>query len=282
MNSTEQQISSNDGVSYYSIKWLPEGTPLGVIAFLHGHGDHSRRYDDWFAGFTKAGWAVFAIDYRGHGQTSGKRGVIKKFSQFLEDAALLMTLTRQQFDGLPVILYGHSMGATITLQYLLNSTLLPDLAIASSPWLRLQRPPGNWMRLLIRTLDKIGPSLTMKTGLRSSDFSSAEGFAEKREKDNWVHNRISARLFSEVERTSEELLSAQYSFPVPVLLLQGDADRITRPDAAEELASLSKPVKLVKWAGGDHQLHNCSNRAELQIHIINWINSTLCQDSEQR
>lgn len=275
MKITEQNIVSHDGLSYYSTTWCPDNAPVAVILFLHGHGDHCRRYDEWFEGFIEAEMAVFAIDYRGHGQSEGKRGVIGHFSDLQLDVNLLFAEGEKRFPETPKILYGHSMGATILLHYLLNGENRPKLAIASSPWLVLRNRPGKWMRVLIKTLNNIAPSLTMKTGLRSSDFSSVEGFGEKREKDPWVHNRISARLFTEVQKAAERVLRITKPYPCEILLLQGDADKVTSPEAPIVLANRFNNIKFVNWPGGNHQLHNANDSRILQDLIIDWIKQHL-------
>ena len=42
---TEQHWTSFDGLDLYGILHQPDTDPMAVIAFIHGHGTHCRRYD---------------------------------------------------------------------------------------------------------------------------------------------------------------------------------------------------------------------------------------------
>jgi len=183
MPATEYQWKSFDGLDLYALQWPSNERPEAVVAFVHGHGDHCRRYDEWFSKLTNRNLAVLAFDYRGHGRSQGRRGVIRRFDDLLKDVTLLHEKAKTLFPGIPVVLYGHSLGATTVLSYLLKSKTLPELAIATSPWLQLTKPPRMLFSAIIKTGNLIAPFLTFKTGLRSSDFSTLDGSGEKREKD---------------------------------------------------------------------------------------------------
>lgn len=273
---TEQIWHSPEGTDLYHITWHPEKRPKAVIAFVHGHGDHCRRYDEWFSGFVMAGMAVVSFDYRGHGRSSGKRGTIDSFSDLTRDLSFLVDQARASFPELPLILYGHSMGATIVLNHLQAGKDLPGLAIVTSPWLKLRNPPGKIYRLLIRLANIIAPRFTMKTGLHSSDFSSVDGFSEKREKDTYVHNRISARLFMEVQRMAGQIESSGKKITVPTLLMHGNGDRVTDGEADRAVAEKSpETITFREWNKTGHQLHNSENSQEIRDYIIEWINQQL-------
>ncbi|KDO27343.1 hypothetical protein SPRG_06931, partial [Saprolegnia parasitica CBS 223.65] len=53
-------------------------TLQGVIVFLHGLGDHSSGYLDFFERLAEAGYAVFAFDYIGHGKSEGERVYLER------------------------------------------------------------------------------------------------------------------------------------------------------------------------------------------------------------
>ncbi len=276
MKITEQTGHLPDGTDLYYVTWLPERRPKAAMVFVHGHGDHCRRYDEWFAEFIETGIAVVSFDYRGHGRSSGKRGTIESFTDLTNDLAFLLQQVKSSFPSLPLILYGHSLGATIVLNHLQAGKDLPKLAIATSPWLKLIRPPGKLLSLFIRIANRLAPKMTMKTGLHSSDFSSLEGFEERREKDRLVHNRISARFFTEVERTANKVLASAEKIAVPTLLMHGAEDRVTNGEADRFVAEKSpETVTFQEWDLAGHQLHNSVNSTEIQKYILDWINNGL-------
>lgn len=269
---TEYQWKSFDGLDLYALQWPSNERPEAVVAFVHGHGDHCRRYDEWFSILTSKNIAVLALDYRGHGRSQGKRGVIRHYNDLLQDVTLLHEKAKALFPGIPVVLYGHSMGATLVLSYILKSPSLPELAIATSPWLQLNKSPGKFVSALIKTGNIVAPFFTFKTGLQSSDFSSLNGYSEKREKDEFVHNRISFRLFSEVKKEARWIQNHINAIETPLLLMQGSDDKIMDVSAARLLYEKSSGlVNYHEWENAGHQLHNSERSGEVMDFIIDWI-----------
>ncbi len=272
MKLTEYLWKSFDGLDLYAVHWEADGPSEAVVAFVHGHGDHCRRYDEWFAKMTARNISVLSFDYRGHGRSQGKSGVIRRFDDLLKDISILHEKAKGLFPGIPIVLYGHSMGATMVLSYLLRSPSHPDLAIATSPWLQMKKPPKKWLSLMIGLGNCLVPFLTFKTGLRSSDFSTLEEFTEKREKDGYVHNKISARLFSEVERESTWIQEHFSEIKTPLLLMQGRDDRIMNNTGTRRLNDRAPgQVNYHEWKNAGHQLHNSEGSAEVMEYLIDWI-----------
>ena len=269
---TEYKWKSFDGLDLYALKWPSPEKAEAVVAFVHGHGDHCRRYDQWFALLTARNISVLAFDYRGNGRSQGKRGVVRQFDDLLKDAALLHEKAKALFPGIPVVLYGHSLGATIVLSYILRSAAKPDLAIATSPWLKLTNTPGTIVSSLLKIANRVSPFLTFKTGLHSSDFSNLNGYSEKRENDEYVHNRMSARLFEEVKKEIKWILSHFSEVETPLLLMQGRDDQIMDGTATRKLYEGSPGhIHYRDWNYCGHQLHNSERSGEVMDFMIDWI-----------
>src|SRR6056297_855847 len=113
-----QWQSSNKQV--YGVTFQPETEARAVIVFIHGIGEHSRRYDSWFKKFCDLGIAVVTGDHHGHGRSEGKRGHFKSYCEPLDFTTMLFEKADELFPYLPKILYGHSMGGNISLNYLLR------------------------------------------------------------------------------------------------------------------------------------------------------------------
>lgn len=272
MELTEYHWKSFDGLDLYALLWNVMEKPDAVIAFVHGHGDHCRRYNEWFAKMVSGNISVLSFDYRGNGRSKGKRGVIKNYNNLLQDVTLLHENAKALFPGVPIVLYGHSLGATMVISYLLRSKSRPELAIATSPWLKLRKSPRNLLSLIIRAFNFVLPFVTFGTGLHAADFSNSEGFAEKREKDPFIHNRISSRLFTEVEK---EVMWIEHNFgriKTPLLLMQGRNDRVMKYNGARDLKQIAPgQVSYREWKFAGHQLHNSERSTEVMEYIIDWI-----------
>jgi alpha-beta hydrolase superfamily lysophospholipase len=270
----EQSWTSFDGTKLYAVIWQPAAAPKAVIAFVHGHGTHCRRYDEWLNDFVNEGFAAITFDLRGHGRSGGKQGTIHRYNEYLEDASLLMIKAKEFFPGIPVILYGHSMGATIVLSYLQETGNLPDLAVLASAWLELVQPPGKFKSLAIWLADSLIPQATIQTGLKSKDFAPQTGNEPPKPKDPLMHKRISARCFREVQRAGKKIMVSGLPVTVPMLFMHGTHDKVSAPEASEKLAgSIAGKITFRHWEEAPHQLHAWDQNHLVTSFTINWINS---------
>ncbi|GET30213.1 lysophospholipase [Prolixibacter sp. SD074] len=276
MKFSEYKWESFDGLEYYAVSWAPDIYPKAVLALVHGHGEHCRRYDHWLSRFPEKGLAAVAFDYRGHGRSGGKRGVLRYYADFLQDVELLLRKTRELFPGIPVILFGHSMGGNMVLSYCLRRAAIPQLAIITSPWIMLRKKPRPVMTAAACLANRLTPRLTFKTGLKSKDFSEDKPGSEPRGKDDLLHNRISVRLFCEVKREGEWLLENAYRLNIPVLLMQGLDDPIMDSNAGLKLFdNAAEKITYRGWHGARHQLHEFDDEGEVLRFIFNWIEQNI-------
>jgi len=273
----EQIWTSFDGIKLYATRWEPAVLPKAVIAFVHGHGIHCRRYDDWFITLVNEGYAVLSFDLRGHGRSGGKQGTIHRYTEYLEDTALLMRKAREFFPNLPVVLYGHSMGATIVLSYLEEAKTMPDLAVIASAWLELVQPPGKLKRLAIWLADSLLPQVTVGTGLKAKDFAPPATTKPMKERDPLMHKRMSARCFREVQRAGEKITAERLPATLPMLFMHGTHDKVSAPAASEKLANSLPGSKVTyrEWEEGPHQLHAWDQNDQVTRFTVEWINQWL-------
>ena len=276
MSVKEYSWKSFDGLNLYAVEWETSEIPQAVVAFVHGHGDHCRRYDDWFSTMANAGIAVVALDYRGHGRSEGKRGVINHMEDLYEDALLLINKSEALHPGIPLVLLGHSMGAVIVLSLLIRRLQKPASAIVTSPWLELSRPHSRLLSIGIALAGTFLPRLTFRTGLHASDFRASDDYNRKSEKDDYVHNRISARLLSEVNREIDWIKLHYNQISTPLLLLQGSDDRIMNIAETKRFSKmLPDLIENIEFDNAGHQLQNSESSGEIIKKIINWIKNKL-------
>jgi acylglycerol lipase len=97
--------------------WLPEESARAVILVAHGYGEHSGRYQNLVDHFLPRGYAVYALDHRGHGRSDGERVQVDHFSDYLTDLKTFFDLVQRESLGQKIFLLGHSMGAGISTAY---------------------------------------------------------------------------------------------------------------------------------------------------------------------
>jgi len=118
MQHIEGSFRGVGGLKIYTQQWLPEGPPRAVLLLVHGYAEHSGRYGNLVGHFVQRGYAICALDHRGHGRSEGARVHIDDFADYLADLATYEGIVRAQFPGTKVFLLGHSMGAMIATAYL--------------------------------------------------------------------------------------------------------------------------------------------------------------------
>jgi alpha-beta hydrolase superfamily lysophospholipase len=74
-----------DDLCLMTYRWLPEDAPRGIVLLAHGLGEHAGRYAHVAEYLTARGWAIFALDHRGHGQSAGPRVLINDFGAVVRD-----------------------------------------------------------------------------------------------------------------------------------------------------------------------------------------------------
>lgn len=269
-------LPTEDSVRLHVRAWLPETPPRGVVCIVHGMGEHGGRYAAVAEVLVRAGHAVYAVDQRGHGLTPGKRGHAPSAERLALDAARFAGMAGARHPGLPLFLYGHSMGGNVALSCAIRCK--PPLAglILTSPWLRLAFDPPPGKLRIGRIAAFIWPSLTMKSGVGRALHRNPER-AEADRADPLQHNRISAAMFFSMRDEGERSLRlAKTELNVPVLLMHGTDDTVTSFAASRELAeTLRERCEFVVWEDGWHELHHDVERVEVLSRIVEWMDNRI-------
>lgn len=74
MRQMEFHLYTADGLRLQGRYWKTPSVPTGVVCLVHGLGEHGGRYAHVARRFNASGYAVVAVDLRGHGMSEGRRG----------------------------------------------------------------------------------------------------------------------------------------------------------------------------------------------------------------
>jgi len=279
MRHFETKWQSNDGIDIFAQGWEPEVKPLkAVVCLVHGLGEHTARYEHVAEAFTRQGYVLFGADTRGHGRSDGKRGHFPSIEAVMMDIDLLMDHAKSLYPKLPLILYGHSLGGILVLQYGLKRK--PDITgvIATSSGLRtaLENQPAKI--LAAKILGSIIPKAVLPSGLDVNAISHDDNVIEKYKKDPLVHDRISLGFGKIMLETTRWTLKHSAEFPLPLLMLHGKADAIAFPSGSIEFAApLNLKCKLVLVDKGFHELHNEPEREEVFKIMTDWMDERVME-----
>lgn len=180
-------LTGLDGHRFACTVWRPEPVAPEIkatIQIAHGMGEHRRRYKGLAEALTHQGYAVFASDHRGHGDTQdadnpgamGRNG----WRQTLADMNYLAECAHSQHPGKPAILLGHSMGAALSQQYIsLYGDTLNGVVLSGSPG--FMPTPNLFVGELLARLEglRIGPDTPSELLQRMLFGKNNEAFANQ-------------------------------------------------------------------------------------------------------
>ena len=130
----QQSLSSPTGATLNVYLQQASGTPRAIVQINHGMAEHAARYARFAAFLAQNGYGAIAHDHRGHGYTSAAdapRGVFASkegWEKVMADVGAINAHARESFPGVPVVCFGHSMGAVIAMNYVLRHAATVDAA----------------------------------------------------------------------------------------------------------------------------------------------------------
>jgi acylglycerol lipase len=270
---TEGTASVADGTTLRTLHWAPEGEPWASALVVHGLGEHAGRYRTVAGALTGAGINVFAYDQRGFGGSAGVRAYVDRFSQFHDDLAERMLAARASSTGLPLVLYGHSLGGLITAGYVLSGRDLPmpDLLVLSAPGLDAEQPV--WKKSLARILTGITPKMKLANGLAKDGLSRDPAVQAAVDADPLCLStstvRLGAEAFAEQDRVQAAIAGIS-AMPMPTYVFHGSADPIVAPAASAILEGKGNVTRRVH-EGLRHECHHEPEHEQVLAEMVAWI-----------
>ncbi len=272
MNTDEFQWRSIDDLNIYGKYWAPDNDVKGVVCLVHGMGEHCERYAHVGEYLVKHDIALVAYDQRGHGKSDGKRGHTPSYDHLLQGVENLIYKGRELFPEIPLILYGHSMGGNLVLNYTIRKKPVLSGLIVSSPWIRLAFEPPAIKVKLGRWMKKIYPAFSQSTELDTKTISRIPEEVKKYEDDPLVHDRITAMMFTSVYDAGLWALDNAQEIETPLLIFHGSGDQLTSHQASKELAGRAQgDVTYKLFDGAYHETHNDLCRNEVLALLKSWI-----------
>ena len=262
-----------DGTTLRTLHWAPAGEPWAAALIVHGLGEHAGRYGTVAAALTAAGIDTFGYDHRGFGGSSGHRAYIDRWSQFHDDLAARLLALRAERPGLPVVMYGHSMGGLIACGYVLSGVdrPLPDLLVLSAPGIDADQPA--WKKKLAAMLRGVAPRMRLSNGLADDGLSRDPEVRRKADADPLCMNtstvRFGAEAFAEQDRMMA-LLPGLTAMPVPTYVFHGRADPIVPVGVSGVFEGKGNVTRRVH-EGLRHECHHEPEHEAVLAEVVAWI-----------
>lgn len=272
MNHRENDLEGVGGVRLYSQSWLPDGPPRAVVVIAHGAGEHSGRYAHVAARLVDEGYAVYALDHRGHGRSEGARAVIDRVDNAVEDLDQLIVLAASEHPGVPLFLLGHSMGGTISVRYAIAHQDRLTGLILSAPLAALEAAsPAT--RLVARLLSAVAPRLGL-FAVDSTLVSRDPDVVKAYETDPLVHHaRLPARTISELAGAVDSFPEAVRAIVVPTLIMYGSGDHLVPPAGSMMLNDRigAADTTLKTYDGLYHEILNEPEQDAVMDDMCSWL-----------
>ena len=272
MRHIESHFTTPDGANIYTQAWLPDGAPQTIILIVHGLGDHSGRYGNYVEFFVPRGYALYSFDARGHGRSSGERGFIDRFDQYVEDIDRRAAEARSEWPAAPLFILGHSLGSLMALSYARwHPERLTGLIVTGTALQDALELPA-WKRNLATVLSCVTPSLKMNNGVPLSGLSHDPAVAAAFKADPLTHTWGTPRLAAEAEVVRAQVRQSAATWRVPTLMLHGGADPICLAEGARQFAAETPPglVEYYEYPGLYHEIHNEPEREQVFRDIEAW------------
>ena len=266
-------LPSRDGVRIYWQRYLPLAQPRATVAVLHGAGDHSGRYPGITSALVRAGFEVALLDFRGHGQSDGRRWYVDAFEDYLADLDAFLAKVREGAGGRKLFIVGHSQGGLIAALWGLS----PDRGVAgfalSSPYLALAMRPPALKVFASLLVGKVVPFLSVDAGLDLADLTGDEELQRWTDRDPLYGRATTPRWFTESSRAQEVVRGRAGDFAHPLLVLVGTGDRIADPASGRAFlaAAASKDKELKVYEGFRHEIFNEVGRERPIADTVAWI-----------
>lgn len=268
----EETIDST-GARIFVRSWVPAGVPKAVVAICHGVNSHSGYF--LWAGERLAaqGYAVYALDLRGRGRSTGERFYIERFQDYIDDVDATMRLARSRHPGLPVFLLGHSAGGVVSSVYTLEHQ--HELAGLICESFAFRVPAPDFVLAVVKGLSHLWPHTHVLT-LKNADFSRDPEAVAAMDRDPLIKDESQPSLTVAQLVLADERLEREFPrITLPVFIMHGTADKATRPEGSQQFfdnaGSTDKTLKL--YEGHVHDLLNDFGREQVMGDILAWLDA---------
>ena len=304
------EILAGDGEAISAAFYSDGSRPAkGVVIVVYGFGEHAGSYGELAQKFAEAGFAAVVFDQRGHGAryatagglqpeadgqgergakrpTAGSkdmRGIIPSYQCFLDDIEAVCEAAKQKAPGVPVSLFGHSMGGNIVINYLLRHEQSDyACAILETPWLGLQKKINPLITFLAKIIGRLSPNVAIINKLSPCDLTGDAKMAEGFKNDPLYHNRISLRMFTGINNGCKYALANASKLTLPIFLASAREERIVSNRAIAQFANDAGSNVTEKDYKSCHAIHNDGDREAFFEDAIGFLNAHCPEKPEIR
>ncbi len=279
---THFHLDTQDGHRIEAHRWQGGAPPRAVVQIAHGMGEHSLRYRALAEVLVAAGYVVYANEHRGHGADAAASGTLgdfgpRGFAALVDDMAVLSRYVLEQHDGLPLILFGHSMGSFAAQCYLVeHSGLLAGVSLSGTTAVDLLAAAAQ-AGFKLEDLNATLPDSRTPFDWLSRDPAQVDAYIADPLCGFTVMPESRVSIFTECARLAQPETLTRIRPALPIYLFTGDHDPVNNrlawfePLCARYRAAGQTDVTSHVFGGARHETLNETNRAEVMAVLCAWI-----------
>jgi len=271
-SASQSSFQGVGGLKIFTRSWRsPTEKPRAVVVIVHGFNSHSGQYG-WVAEqLVASGFAVYALDLRGRGQSEGERFYVQNFADYVNDLASFVHQAKAKEPGLPVFVLGHSAGGVVSCVYALEHQAEISGLICES--FAHQVPAPDVALSILKGLAHVAPHAHVLK-LKNEDFSRDPVAVAAMNNDPLIADEVQpTQTVAEMVRADERLKKEFPLITLPLLILHGTLDKATRPSGSQffydTAGSTDKTLKF--YEGHFHDLLNDIGKEAVMADIQQWI-----------
>jgi alpha-beta hydrolase superfamily lysophospholipase len=304
MQESTFRFAAHDGSEIFAYRWSGQSRPAAIVQIIHGLAEHAGRYRRIAEALNAAGYSVYAVDLRGHGQTATSPDELGFFAErdgwrkCLDDLWRLNQMIAAENPGVPIIVLGHSMGSTLARQFMAeHGEALSGVVLSGSSG---QPTPLALSGRLVARAEKLRLGSRGRSALiQSLSFDSFnKRFEPARTKFDWLSRdpaevdkyvadplcgfNATVQLWIDMLDAWAAIAKSCATVPktLPIYVIAGTHDPVSAGTKSLEpmlgqYRAAGLQVEHKFYPEARHEVLNETNRAEVAADLLGWIGRTL-------
>lgn len=274
------RFSSFDGKEIYYEYYVTENAKASIVV-SHGFTESAEKFREVYFYFLKAGYNVFSVDHRGHGNSFRPKAKpntvnLKHFTDYVEDLKFYTdSIVIPASGDLPLYLYSHSMGGAVAVRF---SQDYPDYfkkVVLSSPMICANTGMSEGLASLIGTITHtigLGGITVPGKGKFNPGWTYINSNDTSEVRFDYYHKK---RIATDVYKTcgpsfnwvNEAMKNTKYiikpeniaKIKADVILFQPETDKMVLKSYQDEFICKVKRAKTVALKNCRHEIYQSTN-----------------------
>jgi alpha-beta hydrolase superfamily lysophospholipase len=276
---SERTFVDAHGVTIHYYVWTADA-PRAIVQVLHGVGEYATRYERFAQALASAGYTVYADDHRGHGATGleqwgGDASKLGKLGPGGVRAAIaavqqLSGIIRDENPGVPLVLFGHSLGSLFAQKIIgTDAALYSAVILSATAYRTFTDMNGGDLNARHKHLGTTGHEWL------SRDPEVWAAFAA----DPLTFDATVLKLFGLADTLRLLGTPKKLDADLPMLIMIGEEDPLGGPASIRKLAEAYEKrggltdVTVTVYPGGRHEMLNETNHDEVRADIVAWLDA---------